>query len=70
MVRFKVGDIVTLRQGGTMQVGGVTMTDNVFSGVRVVEVNDDGSYQVDLTRAISAPGTESVKVPADWLTQE
>lgn len=65
--KFKPGDLATLRQGGTLQVGGVTLTDNEIQGVTVVAVNSDGSYQVDLRRAISAPGMESVRVPADWL---
>ena len=66
---FKPGDIVTLRQGGTLEIGGITLTDNVIEGVEVVAVNSDGTYQVDLRRSISAPGMESVKVPADWLTR-
>ncbi len=65
--QFKPGDRVTLRQGGTLQVGGITLTDNEIQGVTVVAANSDGSYQVDLRRAINAPGMESVRVPADWI---
>jgi hypothetical protein len=63
----KVGDVVTLRQAGTLQIGGMSLTDNVVEGVTVVAVNEDGTYQIDLRKFISAPGMDSVKVPADWL---
>jgi len=56
---FKVGDVVTLRQAGTIQVGGITLTDNVIDGVTIVSDNNDGTYQVDLRRMINAPGMES-----------
>ena len=64
---FKVGEVVTLRQAGTIQVGGITLTDNVIEGITIVADNKDGTYQVDLRRMISAPGMESVRVPGDWL---
>lgn len=68
MARFKPGDIVTMHQNGTLQIGGITLTNNVMSGIRVVAANPDGSYQVDLTPVMTAPGMESVRVPAEWLT--
>ena len=64
---FKVGDVVTLRQAGTIQVGGITLSDNIIEGVTIVADNKDGTYQIDLRRMINAPGLESVRVPAEWL---
>lgn len=64
---FNVGDVVTVRQRGTMTIGGVTLSDNTYGGVTIVGRNADGSYQIDLRRAINAPGMESVRVPAEWI---
>jgi ribosomal protein L21E len=66
--QFKAGDIVTVKQNGALVIGGMTLTDNVFGGVPIVARNPDGSYQVDLRRVISAPGMESVRVPAEWVS--
>jgi len=62
---FKPGQKVRVRQRGTIRIGGITLTDNVFGGVTIVRRNADGSYQV--RGIIKTPETDEVRIPAEWI---
>lgn len=64
-MEFKPGERVKVVQHGTLKIGGLTLTDNVFEGVTVVRRNLDGSYQV--RGIISTPSGDEVTIPADWV---
>ncbi len=64
-MEFQPGQKVTVRQKGTMTVGGATFTDNVFGNVTIVKKNDDGTYQVK--GMITTPESDEFTVPADWI---
>ena len=64
-MEYAPGQRVKVVQRGTMRVGGLTLTDNVFEGVTVVRKNPDGTYQVK--GIISTPDGDEVTVPADWI---
>lgn len=64
---FKPGQRVRVRQKGTITIGGLTLTDNVFEGVTIVRKNDDGSYQVK--GIVRTPEGDEVKIPADWIEE-
>jgi hypothetical protein len=66
-MEFKLGERVKVVQKGTVKVGGVTLTNNVLDGAIIRKRNEDGSYQVDLTILINAPGMEDVRIPAEWI---
>ena len=65
---FRPGQIVTVRQKGTMIVRGLTFTDHVFRNVTIVKQNDDGTYQVQ--GIVAMPASHEVTVPADWIEAE
>ena len=62
---FQPGQKVTVRQSGTMTIGGATFTDNVFGNVTIAKKNDDGTYQVK--GMIATPESDEFTVPADWI---
>ncbi len=62
---FKPGQRVRVRQRGTIRIGGLTLTDNVFEGVTIVMKNQDGSYQV--RGIVKTPESDEVRIPADWI---
>ena len=66
-MEFQPGDRAKLVQDGTLQVGGITLSDNTVDSVVVVAKNPDGSYLIDLRQTVNAPGMDRVSVPADWL---
>ena len=66
-MEFKPGQRVKLVQRGTLKIGNITFTDNVFEGVTVLGKNADGTYRVSLKALINAPGTDDVTVPAEWI---
>jgi len=62
---FRSGQVVTVRQKGTMTVRGESFTDHVFRDVTIVRENDDGTYQVQ--GIVAMPASFEVTVPADWI---
>jgi len=62
---FHTGQRVRVVQRGTLQIGTVTLKDNVFEGVEIVGRNADGSYRV--RGIIRTPDTDVVTVPAEWV---
>jgi hypothetical protein len=66
-MEFKPGQRVKVVQQGTLKIGSVTLTDNIFEGVTVLGKNPDGTYRVSLRGIIDAPGLDDVTVPAEWI---
>lgn len=64
-MEFQPGQRVRVVQKGTLKIGGITLTDNVFGGVTIVRKNPDGSYQV--RGIVKTPETDEVKIPAEWI---
>ena len=62
---FKPGQRVKVVQRGTLQIGTITLTNNVFEGVSIVRRNADGTYQV--RGIISTPEGDEVTIPGDWI---
>jgi hypothetical protein len=62
---FRPGQRVTVRQRGTLYIGGLTLSNNVFSGVEIVRKNGDGSYQV--RGIVKTPEGDEVRVPEEWI---
>ncbi len=62
---FQPGQRVRVRQRGTLKIGGLTLTDNVFDGVTIARRNPDGTYQVK--GIISTPQGDEVTIPAEWI---
>ena len=62
---FKPGERVIVRQKGTLYFGGLTLTDNVFTGVEIASRNADGSYQV--RGILKTPTSDEVTIPASWI---
>ena len=62
---FAPGQRVRVVQHGTLYIGGVVLTNNVFEGVTIVRKNPDGTYAVQ--GMISTPETDVVAVPAEWI---
>ena len=65
VAEFKPGQRVRVVQRGTLRIGRVTLTDNIFEGVTIVRRNEDGTYQV--RGIIKTPETDEVTIPADWI---
>ena len=64
-MEFQPGQRVRVVQKGTLKVGGITLTDNVFEGVTIVKRNPDGTFQV--RGIIKTPETDEATIPADWI---
>jgi hypothetical protein len=64
-VDFQPGERVRVVQRGTLKIGGLTLTDNVFEGVTIARRNADGSYQV--RGIIATPNSDEVTIPAEWI---
>lgn len=62
---FKPGERVKVVQKGTLYIGGLTLSNNIFSGVTIVRRNNDGSYQVK--GILSTPESDEVTIPAGWI---
>ncbi len=62
---FKPGERVQVRQRGTLYIGGLTLTNNIFSNVEVVRRNKDGTYQI--RGIIRTPESDEVTIPAAWI---
>ncbi|MDO8616522.1 MAG: hypothetical protein Q7T33_12440 [Dehalococcoidia bacterium] len=62
---FGPGQRVRVVQRGTLQIGNVTLKDNVFEGVEIAGRNADGSYRV--RGIIKTPDTDVVTIPAEWI---
>ncbi len=64
-VEFRPGQRVKVVQRGTLQIGSITLTNNIFEGVSIVRRNPDGTYQVK--GIVSTPEGDEVTIPADWI---
>ncbi len=59
------GQRVRVVQRGSLEIGGITLKDNVFEGVVIVGKDDDGNYLV--RGIIKTPETDVVSIPAEWI---
>jgi len=64
-MEFREGQRVRVVQRGSIQVGGTTLTDNVFDGVVIVRKNADGTYGV--RGIIKTAETDVIDIPAEWI---
>ena len=62
---FQPGQRVRVVQRGSLDVGNVTLKDNVFEGVVIARRNADGSYLV--RGIISTPESDVIAIPAEWI---
>ncbi len=67
-MEFKPGQRVTVRQQGTIYIGGMTLTNNTFGGCTIVRRNPDGTYQV--RGIVKTPESDEMTIPAAWITAE
>ena len=62
---LRTGQRVRVVQRGTLEIGGVTLRDNIFEGVVIVGRDDSGNYLVK--GIIKTPETDVVSIPPEWI---